>query len=198
MSDLGPSGIPRIPGPITPFPPPTGPPVWPTAPPVTLRRPPRWPLYVALATSLIAVVVGGIGWFRPVSHEDRPPTPAAQAFTQQETADAKNNICASYKLSKDEVADNTHRPNPGESDETRSIAVATNSRLAMYTAGDYLLNRLEAEPATPNDLAQMTRSLAYSYLDLAMHAMNNASASVLEPYAREIDSEIAKIDEQCR
>lgn len=198
MSHSGPSGI--LPTPGSPgFPPPTvGPAPWAQPPPVTPRGPSPWPARTAWLVAIIALVVGAIGWFRPVPRDDHPLAPPGPTFTDQQIADAKVKICASYKLARDEVYDNTHRPNPGDSDETRSIAVATNSRLAIYAAGTYLLDRLAAEPATPAELAQLTRSLADTYLEAGMHALNNASPSALEPFGHEIDSYIPRIDEMCK
>lgn len=158
----------------------------------------RWPILVAWAIAFIALGVGVVGWFRPVPHNAAPTAPSAPTFTAQQIADAKASVCTSYKLARDEVYDNTHRPNPADGDETRSIALASNSRLAIYAAGNYLLTRVAAEPATPADLAQLTRSLGNTYLEAGMHALNNASPSALEPFGKQIDLYIPKIDEMCR
>ncbi len=197
MSDPGSSGVPHAPRPLASPPPGLGPAPWLQAPPPPIRRQSRWPIWVAWAVAFIALGVGAVGWFRPVPRNEEPTAPAAPAFTEQQVANAKASICASYKLARDEVYDNTHRPNSAEADETRSIAVATNSRLAIYAAGNYLLTRVAAELATPADLAQLIRSLGNTYLEAGMHALNNASPSALEPFGKQIDLYIPKIDEMC-
>jgi hypothetical protein len=171
---------------------------WPSAPPIKSRNPARWAAFATFPVAAIAVGVGAIGWFRPAPPIDHPLAPPTPTFTERQIADAKAKICASYKLARDEVYDNTHRPNPGDNDETRSIAVATNSRLAIYAAGNYLSERLAAEPATPHGLAKLTRSLADAYLEAGMHALNNASPSALEPFGHELDSYMTKIDGICK
>jgi len=162
------------------------------------RRPSRWPTLAVLVIALIGVAVGIVGWFRPVSHNDHQPTPTAPTYTDQQIADAKASICAAYNLAKNEVFDNTHRPNPGEGGEIGQLAVAANARLAIYAAGPYLLDRLAAEPAAPADLAHAVRSLADTYEETAMRALNNAPDSELDPFRHEIDADITKIDGLCK
>ncbi len=146
----GQHGPPAPPGPVAP---------WPPGAPMLVRRPSRWPSLVAVVIALIALGVGVAGWFRPMSKTDHPSTPPAPTYTEQQIADAKANVCSAYKLSKDEVTLNTHRPN-FDGDPVGSVASAALKRFSVYAAGDYLLDRLTAEPATPPDLATTVRSLA--------------------------------------
>jgi hypothetical protein len=197
MSDSVSSGFPSETRPRSPSPT-AGPAPWLQAPPISLRRPSPWPARAAWVIALIALDVRAIGWFRPVPRDDRPLAPPRPTFTEQQIADAKAKIRASYKVTRDEVHDDTHRPNPGYSDEIRSIAVANNSRLAIHAAGNYLLDRLAAEPATPPYFARLSRSLADTYLEASMHALNNVSPSARKPLGQEIDSYIPKIDGVCK
>ncbi|EUA42891.1 hypothetical protein [Mycobacterium xenopi] len=165
---------------------------------MALRKPSRWLSVAALVIALIGLGVGIVGWFRPVSPDVHPAAPTTPGFTGQQITEAKSNICTAYKLAKNEVADNTHRSNPAEGGEVSQLAVAANARLAIYAAGDYLLTRLAAEPATPSDLADLVRSLGNSYQEAGMRALNNASDSELDPFRRDIDANISKIDGLCK
>ena len=68
----------------------------------------------------------------------------------------------------------------------------------MYAAGDYLLDRLAAEPATPADLATAIRSLAELYKKFGIHALNDEPDSALDPIRHDVDAEIPKIDGLCK
>ncbi|HYB36495.1 MAG TPA: hypothetical protein VEF72_12475 [Mycobacterium sp.] len=151
-------------------------------------------MLTTLAIALIGVGVGIVGWFRPVPHNDHEPAPTAPTYTDQQITDAKASICAAYNISKNEVFENTHRPNPVEGDEIGSLAVAANGRLGLYAGGDYLLKRLAAEPAAPSDLANAVRALANSYEEFGIRALNNEPNSGLDALRHDIDADIAKID----
>jgi hypothetical protein len=162
------------------------------------RRPSRWPTLAALMIALIGVAAGIIGWFRPVPHNDHQPTPTAPTYTDQQIADAKASICSAYNLAKNEVAVNTHRPNPVEGDKSGLLAAVAMARLALYSGGDYLLYQLAAEPATTADLADAVRSLANSYEEFAIRALNDEPDSALDALRHDIDADIAKIDGLCK
>ena len=161
------------------------------------RRPARWPTVAAFAAALIALGVGAVGWFRPAPLTYRPPAPSVPIYTEQQIADAKADVCAAYSLSKNEVAENTHRPDL-TGDEIGSLASAAMKRIAVHAAGDYLLERLRAEPATPIDLADSIRSLANTYEEFAMRALNGEPDSALDPLRRAADADITKIDGLCK
>jgi hypothetical protein len=165
---------------------------------MALRGPSHWPSFAALAIALVAVAIAIIGWFRPVGHTDQPTAPTTAPYTDQQIADAKDHICAAYRISKNQVFVNTHRPNPVEGDEIGSLAVAANGRLALYAGGDYLLKRLAAEPATPSDLADAVRALGNSYEEAGIRTLNYEPNSALDALRHDIDADIAKIDGLCK
>ncbi|MEZ0364197.1 hypothetical protein ACAG26_10920 [Mycobacterium sp. pUA109] len=160
----------------------------------------RVPTFTALASLVVALVAVGVAvaaWLRPMP-ENSPPPPSAPMYSDQQISDAKANVCAAFQIVKSEVALNTHRPRPAESEETAILAIAANARLAVYAAGDYLLYRLTSEPATPADLEKPIRSLATSYLEAGIHAINDDTDADLEPFRHTIDTDIAIVDRLCQ
>lgn len=190
-----PAGVPAGPG-YPGLPPQTTSAPWGPPPAMALRKPSRWLSVAALVIALIGLGVGIGGWFRPLPHNDHA-APTAPSYTDQQVADAKADVCAAYNLAKNEVALNTHRPD-FEGDPVGSLAAATMKRLSLYVAGDYLLNRLKVESATPSDLADAIRSLANSYEQAAMRTLNDEPSEALDPLRRAIDTDITKIDGLCR
>lgn len=124
---------------------------------MALRQPTRWPAFVMLVMTLIAVAAAVAAWLRPMpdTTASTPPTPT---FSDQQVADAKSKVCAAYE--KIHHANFVNSSRSGGDDPTAQLAVALNQR-QIYEAGSaYLLTTLDNEPATPPDLAAATRKLA--------------------------------------
>jgi hypothetical protein len=168
---------------------------WPA--PNALPKPSRWLSFAALVIALIGVLLGVVGWFRPISHNGRPPNPPVPTFNGQQVANAKAQICDAYNLVHDAVIINTHRPNPVPRDAIGALAAAANGRLALYAGGDYLLNRLAMEPAAPADLAEAVRSLASKSKELGMVFLADKLDAIQDPLRRALDSDVATIDRLC-
>ncbi len=157
MSEPPPTGYRSAPGPVgfPPGPPPTGP--WGPPGPVPLNRPARWPLFVMLLITLVAVGAAVAAWLRPIPR-DTSATPPKPTYSEQEIAEAKSKVCAAYE--KVHHASVTNSGRTGGNDPTAQLAVAINER-QIYEAGSaYLFTTLANEPATPSDLAAATRKLA--------------------------------------
>jgi hypothetical protein len=133
---------------------------------------------LAMASFAIALVALGVAissWFRPMPDNKPPLAPSPPVFTEQQTAEAKAKVCATYEQVHQAVLVNTGRS--GGSDQTAVLGLAANARIALYDGGDYLLRTLVDEPATPSDLAAAVRQLARSYQQLAIDYMAEASQS---------------------
>jgi hypothetical protein len=148
----------------------------------------RWPTFAALAIAVLAVVIALFGWFRPSSS----PT-----FTGQETADAKTNVCTAYTIARQAVVINTHLANPHGDDPVGTLAVAGNARLALLGGGAYLRDRLDAEPATPADLAKAIKSMAGTTEQLGINYLANLSGEAQDPLRKNLDQEIKIINQLC-
>jgi hypothetical protein len=115
-------------------------------------RPARWPTFTALATAIVALAVGLVGWFRPVPHANPPPKPS---YTDQQVADAKAKVCAAF--AKLDRAGGVNNALPRGSDP---VVAAVNSRQIFDVFSRYLSATLAEEPATPADLATAVREQA--------------------------------------
>jgi hypothetical protein len=118
-------------------------------------------------------------------------------YSDRQVADARTDVCAAVGLSRSEVAENTHRPDYS-GDEVGSLASFAMKRLAVFAAGDYLLERLREQPATPSDLTDAVRALADSYEAFAMHALNSEPEPSLDPFRHAVDRDLAQIDPLCK
>lgn len=115
-------------------------------------------MFTALAISLIALAVGAVGWFRPVLHNNQPPP--KPAYTDQQTAQAKANVCAAFE--KLERAVNVVNAVPEGTTPNEQLATATSTRQIFDVFSRYLSAKLAEEPATPPNLATAVRKEASS------------------------------------
>lgn len=161
------------------------------APPRTTRRwKSRWPTFATLAIAVLALAIAALGWLRPV--HSAPPT-----FTAQQTADAKTNVCTAYKIAHQAVVINTHLANPRANDQIGTLAVAANARLALLGGGAYLRERLDAEPATPADLAKALKAMAGTIDQLGINYLAGATGEVQDPLRKDLETEISAITQLC-
>lgn len=144
---------------------------------------------VALAIAVIAAALAVVAWFRPV-HQNAP------TFTDQQTGDAKTNVCSAYAAVHQEVVMNTHMVNPDPNSPIGQLAVAANARLALLGGGAYLRDRLTAEPAAPAGLAKAVKSMANTLEELGIGYLAGLN-SALGPLRNALDSEISQINGMC-
>ena len=149
----------------------------------------RWPTFAALAIAVLALAIAGLAWFRPVH--------SAPAFTAQQTADAKTNVCTASAVARQAVVTNTHLVNPRGNDEIGTLAVAANARLALLGGGAYLRDRLDAEPATPADLAKALKAMAGTMEQLGINYLAGSTSTAQDPLRNNLDKEIAAINKLC-
>ena len=137
---------------------------------------------------MLAAAIAVLGWFRPV----QSPT-----FTAQETADAKTNVCTASKVARQAVVTNTHLVNPRGNDQIGTLAVAANARLALLGGGAYLRDRLDAEPATPADLAKALKAMAGTMEQLGINYLAGSTSTAQDLLRNNLDKEIAAINKLC-
>ena len=149
----------------------------------------RWPTFAALAIAALALAIAVLGWFHPHS--------ASPAFTAQQTADAKTNICTASRIARQAVVTNTHLVNPRGDDQIGTFALAANARLALLGGGAYLRDRLDAEPATPADLAKAVIAMAGTTEQLGINYLAGATGIAKDPLRNNLDKEITAINKLC-
>lgn len=151
----------------------------------------RWPMFAALAIAVIAAAVAIAGWFRPA------PENASPTFTDQQTAQAKTNVCSAYTAVHQGVVRNTHLADSNQNDPAGQLAIAANARLALLGGGAYLRDRIATQPATPADLAQAVNSMANTIEQLGVGYLAGATNIVLDPLRHDLDSQVTQIDKLC-
>jgi hypothetical protein len=155
------------------------------------QRSSRWLTFAALALAVIAVAVAVAAWFRPA------PESASPTFTDQQTAQAKTNVCSVYTAVNQGVVRNTHLVDSNPNDPAGQLAIAANARLALLGGGGYLRDRVAAQPATPGDLAQAVNSMASTIEQLGVGYLAGSGNIVLDPLRHDLDSQVAQVDKLC-
>ncbi|KAA8961596.1 hypothetical protein [Mycobacterium sp.] len=151
-----------------------------------------------LVLTLIAVGAAIAAWLRPLPHTNPPSTPPPPAFTDQQIATAKANVCDAYKIVNQSIVWNTHRRNPIPGNEIGELARGTTGDLALYEGGDYLLDRLAAEPATPPELAKPVKSAGDTLKKFGIIALAGEPPAIREPLQRAADADLDIIDGLCK
>lgn len=177
---------------------PHGPPGWPLAPPAARQGPTRWPGLAAVAISLVALGIAIGAWVRPMPEGGSSPGESPPAFTDDQIAQAKANVCEAYRVVDRAVVLNTHRTNPVPGDEIGALATGAHGVIALFASGDYLLDRLAAEPATPRTLAARTESLGNSLKKFGMIVLAGEPETERDLLRGAVDTDSATIESLCK
>ncbi len=151
------------------------------------------PTIIAIVIAVIAVAVAIGAWFRPTP---KPEAPAAKTYSDQEVADAKKAVCDAFDLVHEAVRINTGRD--GGADPAATLAVAANARLSLYGGAGYLIDTLQKNPATPEELSGSVQKLADTFRYLTIQFMINKQNSDLDEPLRDADSATASIQSICK
>jgi hypothetical protein len=141
--------------------------------------------FVALAIALIALAAAIAAWLLPTPNH----------FSGQQSAKAKTNVCSTYTVVRNAVAQGT--PNPKPNDPVSDTAVAANVRLAMIGGSSYLKETLAAEPAAPADLTKLVNSMANTLNQMGFAYLLRTDATVKQPLLDTLNSQIAQINRMC-
>jgi hypothetical protein len=87
--------------------------------------------------------------------------------------------------------------NPRGNDQIGTLAVAANARLALLGGGAYLRDRLDAEPATPADLAKALKAMAGTMEQLGINYLAGSTSTAQDLLRNNLDKEIAAINKLC-
>jgi hypothetical protein len=177
---------------LPPAPPAPGPPPWPQVAP---SRPQRWPVFASLVIALVAVGLAIGSWLRPLPSAKAPSTPA---YTDQQVADAKTNVCAAFE--KVQHAVNLANTHGGSADYSTQLAAAALTHEALDAGSRYLLTKLAEEPATPPDLAAAVRNGANADQEALIGYLNGLSASdpAMQPALNSSDEATATVRRLCK
>jgi hypothetical protein len=142
-----------------------------------------------LAIALIAVVVAVAAWLRPAH--------GGGSYSDQQSAQAKANVCAAVGPVHKAVWAGTPNPHPG--DPVAQLSVAANVRLAMLGGGSYLRETLAAEPATPADLAKAVTSMATTLQQMGINYLaRTGNKPAMDSLQHELESKGAQVVGLCK
>lgn len=131
-------------------------------------------------------------WLRPLPKYEPPPAPT---YTSQQVADAKAKVCAAYAKVNRAVSLTSGR---SSNDPTARLAIATSGRQALDVGANYLLSKLNEQPATPPTLAEAVRELATTFAELAIDYLAEVEDSELEPLLRHSDEQSLSVENICK
>ena len=152
-------------------------------------------MFAVLSVALLVTLgVAIVGWFRPVPAKS-PPAPT---YSNQQVVDAKTKVCAAYEQVR--KAGDAAGARNGGSDPTSILTVATSTRQVLEVGSRYLMTKLDAEPATPPDLAAAVRKLADVYQEMTVDYLDGLSNSdpELDPLLRAGDEAHSTIEKLCK
>jgi hypothetical protein len=180
------------------WPPPPGPPQcpppgWPAATP----RQPRLPVIISLVVALAAIAVAVGAWFRPATDANSASPPDSKSqFSEEQIADAKEAVCDAYDKTYKAVATAGRQQSD---DPTLEFVISVNTRLATQFSSRFLSDVLEANPATPADLASHVRGMtsAWDNIVLLQLAGNEGDGPAYKPYYADLDSSDTEIAKGC-
>jgi hypothetical protein len=149
---------------------------------------PRTIAFAALAIAVVAAVAAIAAWIHPGG---------SHSYSDQQSAQAKTNVCAAARPVHQAVWVGTPNPHPG--DPVAQLAVAANVRLAMLGGGAYLRETLAAEPATPADLAKAVTSMATTLQQMGINYLaRTGDKNVMASLKHDLDTEGAQVAGLCK
>jgi len=147
----------------------------------------------ALVLAILAITGAALGYFFP-----NKSAVAAGKYTDQQHNDAKKHICETFKIVDRAVVRNSHLKNPENGGPIGALSVATAQRFAFYDGGAFLRDRVAAEPATPQDLADNANALGTQLEELAIGYLAGAQDFAQDELRQNLDDRIKKIVEICK
>jgi hypothetical protein len=154
----------------------------------------RWVAVAALALAVIATGLAVGGWFY-YPHKGAAGT---GTYSDQQTKDAKKKICETFMVVDRAVVRNSRLKNPDNGGPIGALSVATAARLAFYSGGSYLRDRVSQEPATPPDLAKSVNAMASNLEELAIGYLAGAADFTQDELRQSLDDKIKATVEICK
>jgi hypothetical protein len=153
----------------------------------------KWGTVAALVLAILAVAGAAYGYFYP-----NESAAAAGQYTDQQRNDAKKHICETFKIVDRAVVRNSHLKNPDNGGPIGALSVATAQRFAFYDGGAFLRDRVAAEPATPQELADNANGLGTQLEELSIGYLAGAQEFAQDELRQSLDDKIKKIVDICK
>jgi hypothetical protein len=153
----------------------------------------RWVAVAALVLAVIATSLAVAGWFYPHKSASSSPT-----YSDQQTKDAKKDICDASKEVQHAVVINFKRKAPPDTGPIGAFSFGTNARLAFFSGGAYLRDLVSQKPATPDDLAKSVNAEATALEEFAINALAGAPGFREDELLQTLDEKSKATAEICK
>ncbi len=147
----------------------------------------------ALVLAVVATTVAVLGWFYPHKSASSAPT-----YSDQQVKDAKKHICETFRIVDHEVVRNSRMKNPENGGPIGALSVATAARLAFYSGGAFLRDRVTQEPATPPALAKSVNDMGSALEELAIGYLAGGPEFAQDSLRQSLDDKIKATIELCK
>ena len=150
-------------------------------------------MFAFLVVALFATPgVANVGWFRPTpAKPGRPP-----AYSNQQVADAKSKVCATFEKVHQAVGSNFARDQG--TDPNQRLLVAVTGQQALLAGSVYLQTTLSEEVATPAGLAGAVRKLIDVFQGLTIDYLNGHGSPEVDASLRAGDEATVAIESLCK
>ncbi|CAJ1509439.1 hypothetical protein [[Mycobacterium] holstebronense] len=155
------------------------------------------PLLIAAAIGLVAGLIGGAA-VSALWPSGSSSSGGSGKFSSEQVNDAKKDVCGAVVLARQAVANNMHMKNPDPENPVAQLAVAANARLSLTAGAAYLRGRLEADPATPQDIVDSTQKMAGALERLNLSYLVGQPNTEREQLGHDLDSHITTLGKLCQ
>lgn len=161
---------------------------------------PLWLAVAALVLSLVAVAGGVAGYFFLYPHKSDSSSSSSTVNPQaaKDPKEAKKRICETFMVVDRAVVRNSRLKNPDNGGPIGALSVATAARLAFFSGGAFLLDRVAQEPQTPPDLAKSVNAMASNLEELAIGYLAGAADFTQDELRQALDDKIKQTVEICK
>jgi hypothetical protein len=161
---------------------------------------PLWLAVAALVLSLVAVAGGVAGYFFLYPHKNdlSSSSSTVNATPAKDPKEAKKRICETFMVVDRAVVRNSRLKNPDNGGPIGALSVATAARLAFFSGGAVLRDRVAQEPQTPPDLAKSVNGMASNLEELAIGYLAGAADFTQDELRQALDDKIKATVEICK
>jgi hypothetical protein len=159
-----------------------------------------WLAVAALVLSLVAIAGGVAGYFflYPHKNDSSSSSSTVNATPAKDPKEAKKRICETFMVVDRAVVRNSRLKNPDNGGPIGALSVATAARLAFFSGGAFLRDRVAQEPQTPPDLAKSVNGMASNLEELAIGYLAGAADFTQDELRQALDDKIKATVEICK
>jgi hypothetical protein len=154
----------------------------------------QWVAVAALVLAVVATGLGVAGYF----YYPHKGAAGSGTYSDQQTKDAKKHICETFMVVDRAVVRNSRLKNPDNGGPIGALSVATAARLAFFSGGAFLRDRVNQEPATPPDLAKSVNAMGSNLEELAIGYLAGAADFTQDELRQALDDKIKATVEICK